>query len=349
MPLTALHAETGRLVDATLEIAPDSGPGWADVYRRPDIHLVCPECAGRIAARCSPRGLRFFAHHRRPEHCKLAGESLAHHLLKLELVTAARAVECWTAELEANGPDGPWRADVLAVGPDGRKLAFEAQLAAATDDELERRTRRYAEDDVEVCWVTDKDVPWVARVPSARLQPPDSAPVAEGTLSRSTEQLWVVDGAARWLPVFCRGRCCDLRVPWGRQIGAACPGHGYWETPRVTLTQFVATVCSGASSAPRAATRLGLWCGSAARMPPLMRFRSQQPIKFKSSSTKPRPRIGPSRLAMSQSGRNSRGCRTGTATDCSGGLPDQTTRPTDTNGAIWWTVSSPWQIGSPTP
>jgi competence protein CoiA len=47
---------------------------------------------------------------------------------------------------------------VLATSPDGaRRIAFEAQLAAATVEDLTERTATMGADDVEVCWVTDKD------------------------------------------------------------------------------------------------------------------------------------------------------------------------------------------------
>ncbi|MFD7409778.1 hypothetical protein ACFV7R_45990 [Streptomyces sp. NPDC059866] len=55
---------------------------------------------------------------RPPPTCALALESVAHHLLKLELANAARDAGTH-AELETRGPDGTWRADVLASGPAG--------------------------------------------------------------------------------------------------------------------------------------------------------------------------------------------------------------------------------------
>jgi competence protein CoiA len=67
-------------------------------------------------AKKAPTGLRFFAHTPGAPACALAQETIAHHLLKLELANAARDAGAH-AELEVRGPDGAWRADVLASDP----------------------------------------------------------------------------------------------------------------------------------------------------------------------------------------------------------------------------------------
>lgn len=65
---------------------------------------------------------------------------MAHRLLKLQLASAIRDAG-WYAELEVAGEG--WRADVLASSPDGTKrMAWEAQLAQITLDELRDRTAR---------------------------------------------------------------------------------------------------------------------------------------------------------------------------------------------------------------
>lgn len=57
-----------------------------------------------------PRRLRFFAHAANSPTCALAaGETIDHHLLKLELANAARTTGAH-AELEVRGPEGDWRA-----------------------------------------------------------------------------------------------------------------------------------------------------------------------------------------------------------------------------------------------
>ena len=83
-------------------------------------------------AKVSRHGLRFFAHAPGAPTCALALETIAHHLLKLELANAARAAGVH-AEMEVRGPDGAWRADVMASDPGGAwRWALEAQLAPIT-------------------------------------------------------------------------------------------------------------------------------------------------------------------------------------------------------------------------
>ncbi|KAB7833516.1 hypothetical protein FRZ00_33240, partial [Streptomyces mobaraensis] len=107
MPFTAEHAEWGR-VDITLE---DLGCGrsWEEIHRVRDVELTCPECGGQVRARVSKLGTRHLYHRTKPPSCSLANESFEHHLLKLELVTCARAAG-FRAELEVAAPTGEWRA-----------------------------------------------------------------------------------------------------------------------------------------------------------------------------------------------------------------------------------------------
>ncbi|WP_327259905.1 competence protein CoiA [Streptomyces sp. NBC_01240] len=173
MPFTAQHAEYGRL-DAT---RPELGCGldWGAIHRaRAPLH--CPACESQMVARVSVLGLRHFAHRRRSPDCPLAGESVGHLLLKSDLAAAARAAG-WSATLEVAASHGGWRADVLAVSPDGRRIALEAQLSPITEHEVRERTARYEVDGVEVCWFDDRDRPrpWMGAVPSLHLTGPAGA------------------------------------------------------------------------------------------------------------------------------------------------------------------------------
>ncbi|MFJ8770262.1 competence protein CoiA family protein [Streptomyces clavifer] len=189
MSFTAVHAERGWL-DASL---PDLGCGWDwnAIHRvRPPALLVCRECGHGMHAKASPLGLRFFAHAPGAPTCTLAEESMAHHLLKLELAQAARAAG-WMAELEVSGPGGRWRADVLASTANGRRVALEAQLASITDDEIRARTQRMNAYGVRAYWFSDRNrIPWLGAVPSVRLTRQDEGLVAVEPMARFTGAYW---------------------------------------------------------------------------------------------------------------------------------------------------------------
>lgn len=193
MPFTAEHAEWGR-VDITLE---DLGCGrsWEEIHRVRDVELTCPECGGQVRARVSKLGTRHLYHRTKPPSCSLANESFEHHLLKLELVTCARAAG-FRAELEVAAPTGEWRADVMVFTADGSWLmALEAQLSPITVEEIAARTGLYERDGVGVCWFGLRPRPWVGSVPTLLVQ----APEEQG-------QAWTVAaGLARF---------CDWPVSW---------------------------------------------------------------------------------------------------------------------------------------
>lgn len=218
--MTAMHSERGR-IDAT---AADLGCGWAwtAIHRvRPRVLLACPECGHGVRAKKSHLGLRFFAHDPGAPTCGLAGESMEHRLLKLELAAAVRDAG-WHAALEVPGPGGHWRADVLAVSPDGMlRMAWEAQLSSITEDEIRERTERFAADDVMVCWVATQPRRWRGCVPSILLTPPREA-------QSSTWE--VIQGLARFATEAC------LHHP-------PCPGgHGQWVTVNASLREAVAWI-----------------------------------------------------------------------------------------------------------
>ncbi|MFC4056073.1 competence protein CoiA family protein [Actinomadura syzygii] len=180
MSFTALHPELGR-IDATL-IDLGQGLEWEGIYRtRPRIRLTCPECGHGVHAKLSPRRrTRYFAHDPgRSPHCHLSVESADHHLLKRVLAEAIRRAG-WSAELELPAPDGSWRADVMAISADGEQMAWEAQLSPITDGDIQMRTNRYYDDDIDVCWVSSRDrVPWLCTVPAIAVAPADPPTAAE--------------------------------------------------------------------------------------------------------------------------------------------------------------------------
>ncbi|MGW6602497.1 competence protein CoiA family protein [Streptomyces sp. NPDC055036] len=192
MAFRAVHAEWGT-VFAHL---PDLGCGrsWEAVWKtRPPAPLTCDECRHPMYAKTSRSGLRFFAHAPGAPTCALGLESVAHHLLKLELANAARDAGAH-AELEAPGPNGAWRADVLATDPAGAwKTALEAQLAPITSVDITARTEKMTADGVTSIWFSDRPrPPWLGTVPSVRLERPEGTKhlaVAEG-LVKFTGRGW---------------------------------------------------------------------------------------------------------------------------------------------------------------
>ncbi|MFF9638722.1 competence protein CoiA family protein [Streptomyces bacillaris] len=171
MQLTADHAEWGRL-DVTLD---DLGCGrsWQEIHRVRGMELTCPECGGQVHARLSKLDTRHLYHRTKPPTCSLANESLEHHLLKLELVTCARAAG-FRAELEVAASTGEWRADVMVFSPDGARLmALEAQLSPITVEDIAARTGLYERDGVRVCWFGCRPRPWVGTVPTLLVQAPE--------------------------------------------------------------------------------------------------------------------------------------------------------------------------------
>lgn len=145
-------------------------------------------------AKTSRNGLRFLAHAPGAPTCSLGLESVAHHLLKLELANAARDAGAH-AELEARGPDGTWRADVPATDPtEAWKTALEAQLAPITDADITARTEKMRADGVTSIWFNDRPrPPWLGSVPSVtRRARPSKSLRRAGRLRADPD----VDGAA---------------------------------------------------------------------------------------------------------------------------------------------------------
>ncbi|WP_052411049.1 competence protein CoiA family protein [Streptomyces olivaceus] len=127
------------------------------------------------------------------------GESLEHHLLKLELAQAARAAG-FHAEYEVGAPDGSWRADVMATSADGtRRVALEAQLSPITVEDVQARTDRYEAQGITVCWFGVAPRPWIGSTPSLLLDSPQQpgapwtvrAGIARMTSGDSLYQHWV--------------------------------------------------------------------------------------------------------------------------------------------------------------
>ncbi|WP_392900868.1 hypothetical protein [Streptomyces sp. LN699] len=186
----AEHAEWGRLQSYLSDLG--CGRSWGDVYRVKPSRLTCGDCGWPMHARLSRRQVPHFAHQPgAPDDCPAGDESPDHLYLKWCLLTAAQEAGA-AAATEVAGPDGAWRADVLASDPGGRwHIALEAQLSAITSDDIRARSDRMLGDGVPSVWFCYRRPPWLGMVPSVRLgEVHDTAVVVEG-LARFAGGEWV--------------------------------------------------------------------------------------------------------------------------------------------------------------
>ncbi|WP_446447221.1 competence protein CoiA family protein [Streptomyces hydrogenans] len=126
-----------------------------------------------------------------PGDCPAGEESPDHLYLKWCLLTAAQEAGA-VAALEVAGPNGAWRADVLASDPSGRwRIALEAQLSAITAHDIQARSERMLRDGVPSVWFSYRRAPWLGMVPSVRLGEVDDTPVVVEGLARFASGEWV--------------------------------------------------------------------------------------------------------------------------------------------------------------
>jgi len=194
MPLTCILT-TPSSVSQRFDATDAQGSEWQRIYRvRPRPLLTCPECRSRVHAKVSRRGLRFFAHDQAQRRCSLGGETQEHLHLKRLLAQIIRSTPNWSVVIEAGpmeGDTGGWRADVLATGIEGRRIAFEVQLAPMTVADGIERAGAYERDRVEQVWLTPSNPNWALSIPTLALS--GAKPVAEA----QAEDFRVVRGLYR--------------------------------------------------------------------------------------------------------------------------------------------------------
>lgn len=202
----------GERVDAT-QMAHEA---WRDLVNDPDYErLVLIEC-GLRASRVTRRGRQFFKHYRVAD-CTIEhkSESDQHLALKRALQDRINATDGWRAEVEHAHPERAWIADVMAIHTSGRRLAFEVQLSAQSEDEYIRRTQRYLDDGIAPVWVSPDNhdefrvkLPMIVTgfgktsdlpaVPAALMGPTKFQPLFDGMAQVGTAVDWVLDPRFRW-------------------------------------------------------------------------------------------------------------------------------------------------------
>jgi hypothetical protein len=141
-----------------------------------------------MTAKVSKLGTRFFAHHRRPEECPAAGETAFHLELKSLIAAKARALG---HQVEVEAPGDGWRADVLTIGPDGQRIAWEVQRSPIAAEDVAERTVRHRASGLRTVWLAKREWSWCAE--AGALIVPDR---------RAPDDPWLVEhGVCGWKPV----------------------------------------------------------------------------------------------------------------------------------------------------
>ncbi len=222
VPLTALFAED-VLVDATA----CSDEEWVRVHRaRPRAELRCRGCDAAMHAKVSSAGLRFFAHDHQQSACPSNGESSLHRWLKHCCAEAIRGAG-WEAVVEAQRTEsdrGGWRADVLAVGPASKRVAFEVQLASMTLDEGRFRTAQYATDGVDSVWVAIREPLWLYKLQSLKVGESEQRTIDPARRG----EIVVSGGAARLKPAQPDWWDPWVGAPLVEMIGQLLRGEAIW-------------------------------------------------------------------------------------------------------------------------
>lgn len=192
--------------------------------------------------RTSRRGLRHFAH-RRGEGTS-APESMQHLLLK---AAVARTLQNhgWEVDVESPAPDRTWIADVLAINPSGRLVAWEIQVSPQPEEEFRRRTQRYSDDEVYTVWIT----PHVAAIP------PNTDAIALNR--KDVWQLSSLEDASQVPTSLLRNQhCVEPQIPLSKLMGDVLEGRTVHASPLLT-TILYQVECWSCGTMVTAWTRFG--------------------------------------------------------------------------------------------
>ncbi|MEU1867821.1 hypothetical protein [Streptomyces gardneri] len=218
MAHSVFHRELGYINLSELDLTvPEDVRVWRSLYgKTAKGELECVEC--READPGCPqymflrlwKGRPVAVHYSQGRRHATAPESPRHKALKERIATAAERAG-FTAELEARGPDGRRRTDVLVHGEGGIELGCEVQLSYTTSHSVTKRTDIARADGLRPLWTTDDpSSPLIERTPWARI---DRMPLE----AFSSGNALLVRGGVKKL----RLARCDSRSP------VPCPDRGH--------------------------------------------------------------------------------------------------------------------------
>lgn len=152
MPLTAVHARTGDIVEA-FDLTAEQ---WASMKAEaPGSYLIRRSKRPAILKQ-NLRGTRWFAARPGEGDPNWKPTSPEHEFAQVRIVKALRSAG-FAARIEEPGytPAGErWEADVFLEDA-GRKIAIEIQMSQQTFDEYERRSQKYIQSGVKVVWLVN--------------------------------------------------------------------------------------------------------------------------------------------------------------------------------------------------
>jgi hypothetical protein len=152
LPLTAIHAATGEIVEA-FNLTPER---WQQMKAEPAGSYLVRRSGLPAVLKKNVRGTHWFA--ARPDENDAAWKptSPEHEFAQVQMVKALRAAG-FTARIEEPGytPSGErWEADVFVKHAD-RKIAIEVQMSPQGFEEYERRSEKYIQSGVKVVWLVN--------------------------------------------------------------------------------------------------------------------------------------------------------------------------------------------------
>lgn len=221
MPLRAVIA--GKSLFA-FELSPEE---WRSLQgqlrdKRSLGRLLC--CDAQVVAKTSKLGTQFFAHYVKGA-CDASSETEVH--LGAKRAVYEGCVDAgWDALTEAVGPDGAWRADVLA-SRQRTQVAFEIQWTQQSAERTMERQRGFAQHQVRCCWLFRRlpftrpswEVPAFELIESPHGGPP-SVILGAGTRSLREFARLLLEGRVR----FCAEVSIRLEQVRCRIRRDRCPG-----------------------------------------------------------------------------------------------------------------------------